>query len=98
MAIYHLDVKLVQRSKGQSVVAAAAYRSGTCLHDASLGKDQNYSSKKGVQYSEILAPLSSPTWVKNHEQLWNAVEQFEKRKDARLAREMVLDSPVELTR
>ena len=33
MAIYHLSVKVVARSHGRSIVAAAAYRSGSRLTD-----------------------------------------------------------------
>jgi biotin operon repressor len=31
MAIYHCSIKLIKRSQGRSVVAAAAYRSGQKL-------------------------------------------------------------------
>jgi hypothetical protein len=38
LAIYHLQAKVIQRSKGRSVVAAAAYRAAEALHDAELGR------------------------------------------------------------
>ena len=34
----HFDVQVISRSAGQSVVAAAAYRSGEVLYDERAGK------------------------------------------------------------
>ncbi|MCL2773449.1 MAG: MobA/MobL family protein [Oscillospiraceae bacterium] len=75
-------------------VAAAAYRSGDELeHD---GKTHNFSSKKGVVYSEIMLPENAPTEYKDRSTLWNAVEKAEKRKDAQTAREVEVALPIEL--
>ncbi len=96
MAIYHLSAKLISRSKGQSVIASVAYRSAELIHDERLGKDMDYSKKTGVVHKEIMAPEDSPEWVKNRDRLWNEVENSEKRKDAQLAREVVVALPIEL--
>ena len=98
MAIYHLSAKIVSRSEGRSAVAAAAYRSGQSLHDHRTAQTFDYTHKAGVDYSEILAPPQAPSWVHNREQLWNAVEQAEHRKDAQLAREVELGLPIELNK
>ena len=37
MAIYHMSIKIGSRSKGQSAVAASAYRSGQKLTDRQAG-------------------------------------------------------------
>ncbi len=42
MAIYHLSVQVISRSKGRSAVAAAAYRSGERLRDERTGLLQDY--------------------------------------------------------
>ena len=97
MAIYHLSAKIVHRVKGQSAVAAAAYRSASLLHEDSTGVTHDYSRKRGVEHTEILAPDDSPRWVFDRQTLWNAVESAEKRKDAQLAREIEIGLPVELT-
>jgi Ti-type conjugative transfer relaxase TraA len=97
MAIYHLTAKIVSRARGQSVVASAAYRSGSSLADTRYGVTHDYTHKQGVDYSEILAPDGAPSWVLDRAQLWNAVEAFEKRKDAQLARELEIALPLELT-
>jgi len=93
MAIY----RLVTRGKEYFAVAAAAYRTGTKIKDERAGKRHDYSNRtKGVVESVILRPDNSPEWSANTATLWNTVEQSEKRKDARLAREFILAAPKEL--
>ena len=97
MAIYRLEAKIVTRGKGHCAVAAAAYRTGTKIKDERSGKVHDYSSRtKGVVESVILRPEHSPEWAAKTATLWNTVEQSEKRKDARLAREFILAVPKEL--
>lgn len=98
MASYHLSVKSTSRAKGQSSVAAAAYRSGERLLDERTGGVHDFSRKSGIEQKEIIAPSGAPEWVKNRERLWNAVEQSEKRKDAKVAREFEIALPSELSK
>lgn len=97
MAIYHLSTKIVSRSAGRSVVAAAAYRSGSDLYDVREDKTFEYSRKAGVEHTEILVPPGAPAWASDRSELWNTVESVEKRKDAQLAREIEVALPVELS-
>jgi ATP-dependent exoDNAse (exonuclease V) alpha subunit len=96
MAIYHVSVKTISRSRGQSALASAAYRSGSRLHDERIGKTFDFTDKPGVEHTEILAPEGAPRWVFDREKLWNKVEAVERRKDAQLAREVEIALPVEL--
>ena len=57
----------------------------------------DYTRKRGVLYAEILTPPNTPAWMEDRAQLWNAVEKAEKRKDAQLARDLLLSLPHELT-
>ena len=98
MAIYHLTAKIVQRAQGQSAVAAAAYRSASLLHEETTGITHDYTRKRGVEHTEILAPDSAPDWVFDRQSLWNTVEAAEKRKDAQVAREIEIGLPVELSK
>jgi Ti-type conjugative transfer relaxase TraA len=98
MAIYHLSAKIISRKAGQSVVASAAYRSASEIHDERLGLNFDFTRKRGVEHTEIVAPAGAPAWVLDRSKLWNAVEGAEKRKDAQLAREIELALPVELKR
>ena len=42
MALYHFHVDRISRSKGQTAVSAAAYRSGEKLHDYYYGEEPDY--------------------------------------------------------
>ncbi|PGX77762.1 MobQ family relaxase [Priestia megaterium] len=97
MAIYHLSMQIISRSKGQSAVAAAAYRSGEKLHDERTDEQKFYA--RNVQpETMILTPSNAPEWMKDRNHLWNEVEKVEKRKDSQLARELNIALPIELNR
>jgi hypothetical protein len=96
LAIYHLTANIISRGRGQSAVAAAAYRSGVALRDARYGVTHRYSGKPAIAYSEIMAPAAAPAWVRDRERLWNEVEAKESRKDAQLARLIEIGLPIEL--
>ena len=97
MAIYHFSAKVIQRSQGRSVIAAAAYRAAEALHDDMLGRTFNYLDKPGVVHSEILLPAGAPSRWLDRAMLWNEAQQVERRKDAVLAREIELALPRELS-
>ncbi|WP_316173424.1 Ti-type conjugative transfer relaxase TraA [Bradyrhizobium sp. SZCCHNRI1073] len=97
MAIYHLHVKVIGRKAGSSAVASAAYRSGSRLRDERLGRDQDFSAKRGVVHSEVMLPENVPEAWSDRERLWNDVEAHEIRKDAQLAREVEFALPREMS-
>ena len=97
MAIYHLNANVISRGRGQSIVAAAAYRSGTRLRDDRYGSTHDYTAKRGGAHAEIMAPAGAPDWVRDREALWNRVESAELRKDSQLARAIEVGLPVELS-
>lgn len=86
----------IDRSKGRSVVAAAAYRAGDHLWDERYEDSHNFTRKSGISHSEIFLPEGAPEAFRNRETLWNAVEKSERRKDAQLAREIEVALPREL--
>ena len=99
MAIYYCDVCVISRGKGQSAVAAAAYRSAEKLRSEIDGKTKNYREKTGVVFTEIITPMGfNLPRLRERETLWNEVERVERRVDARLAREFKFALPAELTR
>jgi len=61
------------------------------------GVQHDYTRKKGLVWQEIFLPEFAPPEWKDRGVLWNAVEENEKTKDSRLAREFVPALPVELT-
>lgn len=97
MAIYHLSATVVQRSRGHSAIAAAAYRAGELLRDQQMNVTHDYTRKGGVVQSEILAPDHAPEWVHSRQELWNQAERAEKRRDGQPAREIRVALPSELT-
>lgn len=98
MAIYHMSVKVHGRAGGKTAPALAAYRAGARVTDERLALTHDYTRKGGVSHSEIMAPANVPEWMRDRQQLWNAVEAVEKRKDAQVAREFEISIPRELTR
>ena len=82
MAIYHLSAKVISRGKGKSATAAAAYRAGEKITDARTGLTFDYSQRRGVYATEIIAPDHAPDYVCVSAQLWNEVELFETRKNS----------------
>jgi len=97
LAIYSLRVQTIGRGEGRSVVAAAAYRSGSSLADNRLGMDFDFSAKReGVTHTEIAAPENAPPEFLDREVLWNAADAADRRKDSVPAREILVALPHEL--
>lgn len=96
MAIYHMQAKVVSRGSGRSAVAASAYMSCSRMYNDYDGIQHDYTRKHGLIYQEVMLPTMAPAEWKDREQLWNAVEEAEKTKDSRLAREFVVALPIEL--
>ena len=97
MAIFYCTTKPLSRSEGRTSVAAAAYRSGSCLIDQRTGELHDYRGRSGVLATEIIVPSRVSKGVLDRADLWNAAEKTEKRRDGRTAREIVLALPSELT-
>ena len=85
MAAYHFHVTQIKRSKGQSAVACAAYRSGEKLFSDYYGEVSDYTRKRGIVHSEILLPSHVPPEYSDRQTLWNAVEKAEPHPKAQLA-------------
>ena len=98
MAIYHLSAKIIRKSQGRSTIAAAAYRSGESLHNYNNGITHNYTKKRDVVYKDIILCENAPPEYNDREVLWNEVEKLEKDQNARLAREIEIAIPREISR
>ena len=96
MAIYHLEAKVISRGAGRSAVAASAYLSCSQIYNDYDGIQHDYTRKRGLIWEEVfLPPIAPPEWS-DRSILWNTVEENEKTKDSRLAREFVVALPIEL--
>ena len=96
MAIYHLEAKVVSRGAGRSACAAAAYMSCSAIYNDYDGVQHDYTRKQGLVWQEVFLPEYAPAEWQDRAVLWNAVEETEKTKDSRLAREFVVALPIEL--
>ena len=99
MAVFIASTKSISRGNGQSAVASASYRAGCELEDKRYGKTHDYSKKHGVMSADIIFPtaLAAANVDIDRSDLWNKAEDAEKRKDARVAREWLVNLPYELS-
>lgn len=63
MAIYHSRVKTFSRARGDSPIAAAAYRAGALLIDHMTGKRHDYRRRGGVAETACFVPNDAPEWA-----------------------------------
>jgi hypothetical protein len=93
VATYHCHITTFSRSKGQSAIAAAAYRSGQPLRDLREGNVRYpHRNSRDIEETFLIG------WSLERESLWNTAESAEKRKDAQVAREVQVALPQEFTR
>jgi len=102
MANYFLHVKIFGRGKGSKVTKAAAYRAGERIHDERTSALYNYTSRTDVAHAEIVLPTEyadrvDMEWALDRSTLWNAAEHAGRQWNSRLAREILVHVPPELT-
>ena len=98
MAIYHLEAKVISRGAGRSACAASAYLSCSKILNDYDGVQHDYTRKQGLVWQQVFLPEYAPAQWKDRSILWNAVEENEKTKDSRLAREFEVALPIELNK
>jgi ATP-dependent exoDNAse (exonuclease V) alpha subunit len=101
MAIFRLQITSIARGGTHSSVGAAAYRAGEKIRDDRTNEVYNHSRRKDVTHSEIMLPDDlagqNMDWARNRASLWNSVENAESRKNARVATEIQVTLPFELS-
>ena len=109
MAIMFVRAQVISRGAGRSIVSAAAYRHRARMMDEQAGTSFSYRGGGAeLKHEELALPDQVPAWLRAaidgksvvaaSEALWNAVDAFETRADAQLARELIIALPEELTR
>ena len=68
----------VQRSRGDSATARAAYRACCVIECEREGRTHDYRRKQGLDHAEIVLPANAPAWAKDRARLWNAAELRER--------------------
>jgi hypothetical protein len=94
MASYHLTVKNHSRSKNANAVALASYRSGEKLYDERL---QQYKNCRKDDKSAVLHLELFNSHRMNREQLWNAAEMAENRRNSVVATEVEIALPIDIS-
>ena len=61
------------------------------------GITHDYTRKQGLVWEQIFLPDNAPREWEDRSVLWNAVEASEKSKDSRLARELIVALPKEVS-
>ncbi|KXG84201.1 Ti-type conjugative transfer relaxase TraA [Agrobacterium bohemicum] len=107
MAVPHLSVSIVARGSGRSAVLSAAYRHCARMEFEREARTLDYTRKQGLLHEAFVIPDDAPEWVRSmiadrsvagaSEAFWNKVEDFEKRSDAQLAKDVTIALPIELT-
>ena len=99
MTLHFSDTKSFSRKQNKSAVASIAYRSGMKLHDERNDKTHNYEARKNdVLSADIILPSAflGADIELDRATIWNNAERAEKRKDARVAREWLINLPHQL--
>ena len=97
MPVPHLNIRIVQRSKGSSAVAGAAYQAGEKLFSAYDQKHKDHRRKQHeIVYTEIMLPTNAPPEYADRATLWNSAEEVEKQWNSQLARRFVVALPKEV--
>jgi len=106
VAVPHFSVSIVARGSGRSAVLSAAYRHCARMEYEREARVIDYTRKQGLLHEEFVIPADAPEWLRAmiadrsvsgaSEAFWNRVEDFEKRADAQLAKDMTIALPIEL--
>ena len=102
MASYFLMAKVFSRGRGSRVTRAAAYRAGERIRDERSGESYNHTNRQDVVHKEIFLPSDlthrrDMEWARDRAKLWNAAEFAGRQRNSRLAREVLVHLPPELT-
>ncbi len=93
----HMACSVIQRSKGRSSVAAAAYIAGQDLKDERTGQLHSYSKRDGVVLTGIALSEQAPAWALDRQTLWSSAEIRERHPRAQTARSMTVNLPHEFS-
>lgn len=107
MAVPHFSVSIVARGSGRSAVLSAAYRHCAKMEFEREARTIDYSRKQWLLHEEFVIPADAPEWLRSmiagrsvsgaSELFWNTLEDFEKRSDAQLAKDVTIALPIELS-
>jgi MobA/MobL family len=93
VAIQFVRARNISCSSGGSAVRSAAYNERTAIAVERSGELFTFKHRDAPEHHEVLLPEGAAEKFTDSAVLWNAAEAAEKRKDAQVAREIVLALP-----
>jgi hypothetical protein len=93
MAIQFARARYISRSSGGNAVRSAAYNGRDAIAAERTGELFYFRHRDAPQHHEVLLPEGTAEHFRESAVLWNAAEAAEKRKDAQVAREIVVALP-----
>lgn len=93
MAIQFARARYISRSTGGSAVRSAAYNERAAITSDRTGEVYYFKHRDAPEHHEVLLPDGADPRFADSAVLWNAAEAAERRKDAQVAREIVLALP-----
>ncbi len=95
MAIQFARARYIARSSGGSAVRSAAYNARDAITAERTGELYYFKHRDAPEHHDVLLPEGADARFAASAVLWNAAEAAEKRKDAQVAREIVLALPAD---
>ena len=93
MAIQFARARYISRNSGGSAVRSAAYNGREAIKAERTGELFYFKHRDAPEHHEVMLPHGAAERFAEANVLWNVVEAAEKRKDAQVAREMVVALP-----
>ena len=90
VAIQFTRAGYISRSTGGSAVRSTAYNERTAITAECTGELYYFKNRDAPEHHEVLLPEGADARFANSAVPWNAAEAAERRKDAQVAREIVL--------
>jgi hypothetical protein len=90
VAIQFARARYISRSSGGSAVRSAAYNAREAIEAERTGEVFYFRHRDAPDQHEVLLPAEAAALFAEAGILWNAAEAAERRKDAQVAREIVL--------
>ena len=95
MAIAFARARYLSRATGGNAVRSAAYNAREAIQAERTGELFHFRHRDAPAHHEVLLPEGADARLADAAVLWNAAEAAEKRKDAQVAREIVLALPAD---
>ena len=95
MAIQFARARYISRSSGGSAVRSAAYNARDAITAERTGEVFFFRHRDAPEHHAVLLPEGAAESFRESGVLWNAAEAAERRKDAQVAREIVLALPAD---